>query len=803
MHLPEVYPYRRIAGAPRQRTSANKINKVRQPDIYLGRWLGQFFLADALVLQLIGIILAQSSLMGGLSPFGPAFLAVIGQTHRFLLWPLAIEMTLIPVLIGKIPLISVAAYPVILLISWFYGGYFNRHRWLLPLFASLIPLTIKTGFLYMDKPLVYAQILLGIEAVMTACLAITFITAASVLNLRKWRVGLSLEEAACLSLVLVGIWAGLGEAKVWGLSVRQVSGIIAVMLAALVWGSGAGAALGAVVGMMPNLLGQPYPPMIGTYALSGLFAGSVRRYGKIGIILGFVLGQMVLSWYAQDFAAWKETLVEAALAGLFFVFIPPKSIKDWQLSRLGETPGEKVWPEKIRQLAAQRVTEISILFHEMAAAFQHPANSAEVKQDSSVGSVFNDIAVRVCVNCSMHDVCWEKDFYITSRRLLDLFAIAEAKGWAGPRDVPEEIQRRCNRTKELAMAASCLIGAFQKERQLLRRLEDSRLLVAAQLSGVAGMMHELSLELQREAKFYEDMESFILREAKRFGMDLTAVHALQGSGDWLEVVVKSSACRGEMDCARIVSPIVSRMTGRRLAVDLGGCSLAENGTNCFFRLYPAPVYEVSASFAQAKAKESGISGDWYCSQTIRGGQHLLALSDGMGSGPRAAEESRAAINLVSQLLAAGFPYPLAIKTVNSALVLRSADETFATLDIVLIDLNSGESELVKIGAAGSYLVRRDQVTVIKASSLPIGILAQVEPEIQRVKFQAGDLIVMVTDGIIEWQGKDWVAEALRKMSKKEPQEIAEQLLAAALTRCNQEARDDISILVARLDLQAV
>jgi stage II sporulation protein E len=804
MHLPEVYPYRRITGGPRQPAfSANKMSKSYQPDLPLGRWLGQFFSAEALVLQITGMVLAQASLLGGMSPFGPAFLTVIGQTHRFLLWPIAIQMTVLPVLIGNIPLASAATYPAILLISWLFGSLFNRHRWLLPFFAAMIPLTIKTAFLYLDKPLVYAQILLAIEAIMTACLAIAFITSARVLNLRKWREGLSLEESACLSLVLVGFWAGLGEASVWGLSLRQVSGIAVIMMAALVWGSGAGAAIGALVGLMPNLLGHPYPPMIGVYALSGLFAGSVRRYGKIGIILGFGLGQMVLSLYAQDFPAWRHNMVEAALAGLLFVFIPLKIIKDWQLSKPGESSGEKVWPEKVRQLAAQRVTEISILFHEMAAAFQHTVNSAEVKQDLSVSSVFKDISAKVCVNCSLYEACWEKDFYITSRQLLDLLAVAEAKGWAGPRDVPEEIKRRCNRTKELAIAASCLTGAFQRERQLLCRMEDSRLLVAAQLNGVAKMMQELSQELQREAKFYEDMESSILREAKRCGMNLIAVHALQGSGDWLEVVVKGSACRGEMDCARIVSPIVSRMTGRRLAVDLAGCSLADNGGSCFFRLYSAPVYEVSASFVQAKAKDSGTSGDWYCSQVIRGGQHLLALSDGMGSGPRAAEESRAAINLVSKLIAAGFPYLLAIKTVNSALMLRSEEESFATLDLALINLNSGESELVKIGAVASYLVRGEQVTIIKASSLPIGILAQVEPEIQRLKLRSGDLIVMVTDGIIEWQDKDWVAEALRKMSKQEPQDIAEGLLAAALARCNQAARDDISILAARLDLQAV
>jgi stage II sporulation protein E len=799
MHLPEVYPFRRIDGGPQP--IANKVKRMYRPDLI--RRLSQLLTVEALFLQLLGLILAHASVMGGLFPFGPAFLAVIGQTHRFLLWPIAIEMVIISLLIGKVPLASVIAYPVMLLISWLYGNFLNRHRWLLPLFAAIVPLGLKTGLLFMNKPLLYEHILLVLEAIITGCLTIAFLKAAAVLNLRKWRVGLTFEEAACISLVLVGIWSGLGEAKVWGFSIGQVLGIAVVMLTALVWGSGAGASLGAVVGMMPNLLGQPYPPMIGTYALSGLFAGSLRRYGKIGIIMGFALGHLALSWYVQDLPAWKKALTDASLAAMIFILLPQKIFKDWQVSRFDEHHGEKAWPEKIRQLASQRVTEISILFHEIAAAFQYPANSTEVKQDSKVGSVFNELLMRVCVNCHMQEACWEEDFYITSRKLLHLFGIVEAKGWAGPRDVPEEIKRRCTRTKELAVAVNCLFGALQKEKQLLQRLKDSRLLVAAQLSGAAGMMQELSLELKREAKFFEELESSILQEAKSWGMEVFTVHALQASGDWLEVVVKSKACRGEMYCTKVLSPIVSKMIGRRLTVDTGGCSLAQNGHSCFYRLYPAPVYEVFASFVQKNSKESSISGDCYCSQAVRGGRHILALSDGMGSGQRAAEESRAAINLIVQLLISGFPYPLAIKTVNSALVLRSPDETFATLDLVLIDLNSGEAELVKIGAVASYLVRGEQVTAVKASSLPIGILTQVEPEIQRVKLQCGDLLIMVTDGIMDWQGKDWVKDALRKMSKQEPQEIAAQLLAVALARNGQEARDDMSVLAARLQMRAL
>ena len=87
----------------------------------------------------------------------------------------------------------------------------------------------------------------------------------------------------------------------------------------------------------------------------------------------------------------------------------------------------------------------------------------------------------------------------------------------------------------------------------------------------------------------------------------------------------------------------------------------------------------------------------------------------MGSGSRAAEDSKAAVGMLEKLLEAGLP-PKQFCTANSLLQLRSR-ESFVAVEMVLVDRRRGEAELLKIGRPRvSDQPRRGPAT--GASSLP-------------------------------------------------------------------------------------
>ncbi|MDT8902783.1 SpoIIE family protein phosphatase [Anaeroselena agilis] len=205
----------------------------------------------------------------------------------------------------------------------------------------------------------------------------------------------------------------------------------------------------------------------------------------------------------------------------------------------------------------------------------------------------------------------------------------------------------------------------------------------------------------------------------------------------------------------------------------------------------------------AFAAKEKVSGDTAAVLPLPDGKAALVLSDGMGTGSRAAGDSAATVRFLERLLTAGFAVDVAVRTVNSLLLLKLPEESFTTVDMAVIDTAAGEAEFLKVGAAPSFVKRVREVATVKSSSLPVGIMQQVEIEPVRWLLAPGDVIVMVSDGVVEapnrGAGKEaWVVNFLRRLPDCDPQEMAERILHEAEALAGPCRRDDMTVLVARV-----
>jgi stage II sporulation protein E len=211
-------------------------------------------------------------------------------------------------------------------------------------------------------------------------------------------------------------------------------------------------------------------------------------------------------------------------------------------------------------------------------------------------------------------------------------------------------------------------------------------------------------------------------------------------------------------------------------------------------------YRVTTGWASA-AKER-VSGDTAAVLPLPGGRVAMVLSDGMGTGSRAAGDSAATVRYLERLLTAGFAVDVAVKTVNSLLLLKLPEESFTTVDMAVIDTASGEAEFLKVGAVPSFVKRQREVAAIKAAALPVGIMQQVEVEPVRWLLAPGDVIVLASDGVVEagrgGERESWLANFLRRLPDCPPQELAERILRQAAELAGPCPRDDMTVLVARV-----
>jgi len=196
---------------------------------------------------------------------------------------------------------------------------------------------------------------------------------------------------------------------------------------------------------------------------------------------------------------------------------------------------------------------------------------------------------------------------------------------------------------------------------------------------------------------------------------------------------------------------------------------------------------------------NGMSGDNYASIAFSSTQHAFILSDGMGVGENASKMSATALTLLEQLLTTGFEPEGAIQALNSILVLRSPEESFVTIDMAILDLESANIKLIKVGASSSYLIGPSGVQSFASSSLPAGILNQIETPVIELDMQSGETLILLTDGVqdVLKEGTDWIRDFLEKTTISKSQEIADLIVQEARRLSGGVLDDDGIILVVR------
>lgn len=219
-------------------------------------------------------------------------------------------------------------------------------------------------------------------------------------------------------------------------------------------------------------------------------------------------------------------------------------------------------------------------------------------------------------------------------------------------------------------------------------------------------------------------------------------------------------------------------------------------TQAVFEQSPALEMEIGAATRSRSGEE--VAGDSYVSRALAGGRHVLALSDGMGSGVSARQESHAALRLMVESLRAGYTRAQALDVVNALMLMCTGREMYATMDLCVCDLHSGETAFEKLGACASYVVRDGEVRAIGADTLPVGVLPEVESRSLRMTLVPGDVVVMLTDGVCDAYpgGEAALREAIGKLAWLHPQAVGEKLIAQAMD--GGVAGDDMTVLCAKI-----
>ncbi|HEY5582960.1 MAG TPA: stage II sporulation protein E [Ruminiclostridium sp.] len=795
----ETLPYKHAGGY--STASAKKGSNIKASALldYLNK--------TNLIILPAAFLLGRISLLGGLMPFGIAlYAATLGMNVNRILISIAIFAGMLSS--GA----TIQLYTVVTAMLLFNAINIPFKKsvgsslrvGIIAFIGVLIPemlLTYLQGFLMYD---VLKSLLNGF---IIFALVFVFKNVLEVLGSPTKRYSLTNEEVLSIAIACALSVGGLGAWSIMGVSPKNILCIIIILIFSYRTGAGNGAAIGVIVGTVISISSNSSPIIIASYAFCGLLSGILRNMGKIGSCLGVLMGNALLTFYTNGSTEVLIYLYEIIISILIFMIIPQKAMDavvstfDKGLSAKGDKKG---YSTRIKDMTVAKLNKFSNAFGEMAKTFDEISETKTITEKHDITAIFDRVADRVCKGCSLSTHCWEQNFCNTYQIMFKIVEKLDSKGWIEQDDIPKYFMDRCERIDDFVKSVNNVFELFKVDMVWRSKIGESRGLVSQQMKSMSKIISNLASELNTDICFKDDLENQIIMELTKSGMRNTEAIVYENKFGKHEITLSYKGCGGKRSCIGNVEKVVSEVVGHRMLKDGSECGLNSKTNICTIKLVEEETYKVITGVARIPKNEKYVSGDNYTFLNTGDGKYISALSDGMGTGHKACVQSKATINLIEQFMESGFDKDTTVKLINSILVLRSNDDSFATIDMSVVDLYEGEVEFVKVGAAPTFIKRSDFVETIKTASLPVGILSDIEIELIHKKVGNGDFVIMVSDGIIDsfQDSQDSIKEVqniLQEMDCKNPQKIADDLLEAALCCChNKVPIDDMMVMVSKV-----
>jgi len=815
-----IYPYQRISEGPiagkhpfrhRVFNPKNKINLDWQSHLTgMANHLNSLLTLEQLLPAILIVFMSRAFILGELLPFVYACLAAFGYRNRTrsLLLAFCAGIGLLTVLQG----LSLGSGIITLLVLLGVINYIkipaDKIWWGLPLLSIAVIFLSKTIIMFFTGISFYQEMIIIFEALISGVLTFVFLVAADSLKQRKPLATFSFEDIAAFMILGVGVIMGLNDVHLGGLSIAAILCRLGILIAAFLWGSGGGTMVGVMAGIIPSISSSIFAQSLGIYAISGLLAGLFRNFGRLGVIIGYMLGTLALSMFIAETQATILGMWETGVACLIFLLLPASLKEKLPIQSLGPISSLKekdlnLTDLRIKDTARNRIEHLAGVFDELSSTFMEETGTGSQSGESAyLAYLYDEISAHFCTNCSRYEDCWGRNCYTTSQEILDIFSIIESCGEVNYEDCPVSFRRRCIYGREMMGTINHLFDNLRINEYWSGRLQESRSLVSRQLQGISQVMKNLAQEIDVRTVIDFELRERLLREVRKRGLDIKDLSPVRSGEQQLYINTIMPACGDGHGCELQVGPVISGLLGEKMEVCDKKCPRITGKGQCEFTLTRAFNYRVSSGAAQVGKEQ--ICGDSFTIATLKEGKELVALSDGMGVGEKACSESQAAVRLLENLLSTGFDRETALQTINSVLMLRTTSESFATLDMLMIDLYTAELDVIKVGSAPSFIKRGQKVGVVTSNSVPIGILDNLDVISEKRALYPRDILVMISDGVLEASrdvgGEYWIQEFLAHVDEKDPQILAEMIINKALSLCHGQPKDDMTVICMHIEL---
>lgn len=743
-------------------------------------------------IRVIGILLSRAMPIGGFAPFGVSFLTVERRFTK------ASLITAAMTIIGYISLWDIEFAAKYIFAIFLYMVFLFAQKGIgfdvspaVSICASGIAVAIgRASEMILVGASIGGALQIVCDAGFTVIGAVAFEKSRGILKGRKSRLFSMNKEEKLYAAILVAI--AIMGAKSIGISdffyAANVAGLWIVAIFSLCGGISAvlcGAVVGVILGIGGALL-----ETIAVFTICSAVGGFLSKYGKTSVCVGVSVSAAIAAIYCAEGGVMVFGYLDIPLTALFVLLTSDYSVRS--IGRISGVGTKNANEGQCREFVKSRLNSASESFRILAETFLDLSDKHNRVDMEDISMMFDKAAERVCKRCSRAGECWVTGFNSTYKSMFRMLEIMERKGELIEDDADGFFADRCLRLRSMVREMNRLFEIYKINCVWKSKLAENRELAGQQLGSVAQILCNIAQDISEEEPDGSVEEEIRMRISDK-GVDISTLNVTVNAKGRYSAYISGFGDAEAM--RRSAEGALRSVLGVRL-VTIG--RLSGEGGEVMLRLAEPEGYRIESGVARIGKTEE--SGDNCAIRYLSDGKFAAALSDGMGTGHRASRDSGATVKLLGDFLEAGFDKTIAVRLVNSIMVMKSANEAFATVDMCVIDLYSGEIEFVKNGAEPSYIKRREGTETVRSASLPIGVMQDMEIESFARKVDAGDVVVMMSDGLQMKKGhEEWIKKVIDEAEPSMPsKELADRLIEMATAIKGDEADDDMTVVVLKV-----
>ncbi len=513
---------------------------------------------------------------------------------------------------------------------------------------------------------------------------------------------------------------------------------------------------------------------VATFIMS--FADAAFDFGDTrAIVMGICEGAVVIG---------------AAVCMHFLVGLPYK----WHYGKTVLENAPIVTPIQGRQV--QKMESFASAINGLSDAFFAMSQPKEKLVTDEVSTLEQELTGKLCASCDGCAICWNEN---RMRRQGGIRALLYAVINHSTKEelLLEPYVEDCGRYEGMVEEALQAFGRLELNHAWYNRLQENRYVIAQQLDAMAGLMEEWAKSKINVDRQYQKQLAQIAYEVREKSLVTDELHIYEENGRLCVEAVVSTKWDGGIPMRQYVAAVEKALHKSMRQGKDSRTVITKEGS--LVSLYEDTRFYGLQGIATEKKNGSPVNGDEFSFFAMDDGNYHICLSDGMGSGIQAKQESEMVVDLMQKFIEAGFRKETAIKLMNSAMVLQGENNIYSTLDYAVVDLYTGDVEMIKIGGAATFIKRGSEVECIEEGNLPAGADVRMKIESTKMQLGNGDFLVMVTDGVIEYlhvrNPIETLADIIGDIKTDNAGILAEKIMEQVMFRTGGYAMDDMTVLV--------